>query len=252
MTYASSFKTNQYPANTVKTSGSILLVQNLSGLDVEPVEYTITAKSSPSSGATSLDLLADSEVTLRDGETLTFSDGNYVILDGEQTIPTSSTSITVEAIDTAPAVDETAPTWAMRKVLSPTALPLSGESSDVDRKDYSFGLQGQNIKTRIDLTSSVEIINQTSDQAYQTFILPASMDARNIFVTIVTGAEHAWGPCQISAVSDDNALEELSRPSFDVSFQSPWARAGAYSQLSSAEQDAVNNVRKRCGLAVLS
>jgi hypothetical protein len=78
------------------------------------------------------------------------------------------------------------------------------------------------------------------------------MKSDNIFALIVTGTEHAWGPVQVSSVSDDNSIEEISRPSFDLMFQSPWARAGAYSQLSSTEQTDLNQVRKLAGLKQLS
>jgi hypothetical protein len=121
----------------------------------------------------------------------------------------------------------------------------------VDRKDYSFGLQGQEVKTRIDLSSSVELINQTSDKAYHSIILPASMQSNNIFAIIVTGTEHAWGPVQVSSVSDDNSIEEISRPSFDLMFQAPWARVGHHNHLSTDEKENLNDVRRRAGLAMV-
>lgn len=253
MPYANTFTTNQYPANTVKTSGSILLVGSLPSLGSEPTVKTLTVDSVISQGATSVDVTnSGGTFTIREGEILQFDTNNVTVASQTEIAGSGVTSLPIEAAPTGGlGSGDTAETWGLHKILSPTALPLSGESSDVDRKDYSFGLQGQNIKTRIDLSSSVEIINQTSDYAYQTIVLPASMDSRNIFSVIITGAEHAWGPCQISAVSDDNALEELSRPSFDINFQSPWARAGAFSQLSTNKQDKVNNVRRLSGLAKL-
>jgi hypothetical protein len=77
------------------------------------------------------------------------------------------------------------------------------------------------------------------------------MQSNNIFAIIVTGTEHAWGPVQVSSVSDDNSIEEISRPSFDLMFQAPWARVGHHSHLDSTEKDNLNAVRRRAGLAMV-
>jgi len=249
MSYANTFQSNTYPANTVPTEGSLFLVGYLSGLNPEPSVKTITVGGTPSQGDETLDITSDAEVTLRKGAVLHFSSGDPVTVATEADVAASAT-IDVEPLSASPPSGD-AETWGLTRVLSPTALPLSGESNTVDRKDYSFGLQGQEVKTRIDLSSSVEIINQESDKAYHSIILPASMQSNNIFGMIVTGTEHAWGPVQINSISDDNAMEEISRPSFDVMYQSPWARVGAYSQLSATEQTNLNEVRKLAGLTTL-
>jgi len=254
MSYANTFQSNTYPKNTVPTEGSLFLVGYLSGLNPEPATVTITVDTAPTVGDEEISVTASEEITVRKGEIFTFDASNtpkQVVVSAETTIATSATTVPTEPIDTAPSASDTAETWGLARVLSPTALPLSGESNTVDRKDYSFGLQGQEVKTRIDLSSSVEIINQESDKAYHSIILPASMRSDNIFGLVVTGTEHAWGPIQVNSVSDDNAMEEISRPSFDIMYQFPWARVGHHSYLTTDEKDNLNAVRRRAGLAMV-
>lgn len=255
-TYADTFNSDLYPSNVVKTSGSILLVGKVNDVSKEPTVKTISVDSAatPSADDTTLDLVGDVETTVRKGEILTFTgSGAEVVIAEETDISTSSTTVAVEPLpDPPPAADESAETWALLRLLSPTALPVSGESDSVDRKDYTYGLQKEEVKTSTSLSSSVELINQVADKAYHSIIFPASMTAENIFSMIVTGSEHVWGAVQVSSIEDSNELEEISRPSFDLMFQAPWARVGAWEHLSSEKQTELNKVRNLAGLASLT
>ena len=254
-TYAESFNSDLYPSNVVKTSGSILLVANVDDISKEPTVKTITVDSgTPAADDTTLDLTADVETTLRKGEVLTFEgSGAEVVVAEETDVSTTASTVNVEPLpDSPPASSETAKTWALLRLLSPTALPVSGESDSVDRKDYTYGLQKEEIKTSTSLSSSVEMINQVGDKAYHSIIFPASMTAQNIFSMIVTGGEHVWGAVQVSSIEDSNEMEEISRPSFDLMFQAPWARVSAFDHLSTEKQDELNKVRNLAGLTSLT
>ena len=255
-TYADEFRSEVYPDNVVQTAGSLLLVQKLPLGKYEPTEYTVTIDQSdtpPAEGDTTIEVQSDAEFTVRKNTVLSFTSGDPVVVPTEQTIGTTTGALTVEPLSSNPPADsDTAVSWNLLRALSPQALPLTIDNNNVDRKDYSFGLQGQEVKTRTNLSSSVQLINQLSDEAYHSVILPASQQAENIFAVIVTGSQHAFGKVQVSGASDDNSLDEISRPSFDLMFQYPFTVVGAYQHLSTDRQNDLNEVRKRSGLAPLS
>jgi hypothetical protein len=254
--YAEEFQSEVYPDNVVRTSGSLLLVKNLPSDKFEPETATITVNQSntaPAQGDTTIDVNSDVDVTLRKGEILTFSSGDPVIVASKQTVTSTTASLTVEPLSSNPPADtDTAVSWGLLRALSPQALPLTIDNNNVDRKDYSMGLQGQEVKTRVNFTSSVQLINQLDDEAYHSVILPASQSAENIYAVIITGSQHGFGAVQVSGASDDNSLDEISRPSFDLMFQRSFAVTGSFQSLSADRQNDLNEVRKRAGLAELS
>ena len=247
-TFADRFRSEIPPDNVVQTAGSLLLVGEL-GSASEPATATITFDAK--NDDTSIDVTSDIDVTLRNGLVLDFSGTNVVLAEKKKLSSGSTATVSVENLDGA-TPSGTATTWGLLRVLSPQALPLTVDNNNVDRKDYSFGLQGQEVKTRTNLNSSVQIINQLSDEAYHSVILPASQNDNNIYAIIVTGSQHAFGKVQVSSASDDNSLDEISRPSFDLMFQAPYALVGAYQWLEPSKQTTLNNVRSLAGLSKLS
>jgi hypothetical protein len=252
-TYADKFRSEAYPDNVVRTAGSLLLVANLASGKNEPTVATITFNS-VTTPDTVFNLTSDIDVTLRKGLLLDFGSGNTLTV-AERIELQSGTAEDVVCEDTGgtnPSNSSTAETWGMLRLLSPQALPLTVDNNNVDRKDYSMGLQGQEVKTRTNLNSSVQVINQLDDEAYHKIVLPASQSAENVYTVLVTGSQHAFGKTQVSGASDDNSLDEISRPSFDLMYQSPWALVGAYQWLDSDKQNTLNNVRSLAGLEELS
>jgi hypothetical protein len=256
MAIAQSFVSEVTPSNVVQTSGSILLVGKLDGASEEPAVATLTVVDTAIvAGDEVLTLSSDSDVTLRRGLILKFTTGANVVVAETTSIAAGATAVSVPVeplVTPLPANGNTAQTWGLLRVLSPTALPLTSDSTNVDRKDYTYGLQGSEVKTRVNLNSSVQIINQATDRAYYEVIHPATQNASNVFVMIVTNAEHAFGACQVSSLTDDNAIDEISRPSFDLMFQAPFARVGAYSYLEAGQKTKLNEARALAGLAALT
>jgi len=256
MAIAQSFVSEVTPSNVVQTSGSILLVGKLTGAAEEPATATLTiVDTTIAIGNETLEMTSDIDVTLRRGARLKFTVGAPVVVAETTEIEGGAAAVAVPVEPLAsvlPVNGNTAETWGLLRVLSPTALPLASDSTNVDRKDYTYGLQGSEVKTRVNLNSSVQIINQATDRAYYEVIHPATQNASNVFVMIVTNAEHAFGACQISSLTDDNAIDEISRPSFDLMFQAPFARVGAYSYLEAGQKTKLNEARALAGLAALT
>ena len=251
---AQSFVIEASPSNVIQTSGSIILCATLTADAQEPATATLTVGGTPTLGDETLDLTSDIPVILRRGTKLTTSNGSVVTVTTETELTAAtSASVPVEPLATpVPTAAATIKTWGLLRILSPQALPLTSDSTNVDRKDYTFGLQGSEVKTRVNLNSSVQIINQATDRAYWEVMHPASLGSNNVFALIVTNAEHGFGAAQVTSLTDDNAIDEISRPSFDLMFQAPFARVGQYAYLTPARKTKLNEVRSLAGLSALS
>jgi hypothetical protein len=248
--FAEGFVVEVSPSNVVQTSGSIILVQSLTADAQEPDIATISIDTAPIIGDEEISLESDIDVVLRQGTRLHFGADVVVVSSNTELEADTPVLVPVEELTVVPT--GTAETWGLLRLLSPQALPLTSDSTNVDRKDYTFGLQGSEVKTRVNLNSSVQIINQVTDRAFWEVVHPAGLGSNNIFSMIVTNAEHAFGAAQVTSLTDDNALDEISRPSFDLLFQAPFARVGQYAYLPTNQQTALNEVRKLAGLSLLS
>lgn len=245
---AKTFAENFVPAITtceeIQNAGSILKVAPLINCASEPTIYELTPSAAAAANAESISLFISSPVVpatppagyvpprvrLAKGTVLYFGAAfNLLAVVANDVLVNGTTAATAVAVPVDPlaapiAVTDRARTWGLQTLLSPTDLPLTDNDSTVDRTDLTYGLQGATVKTTKEKSSAVAIIARTDDRAFWEVIYPASQGAQNIFAHFIkSGGVRAWGPAKIMSLTQPGAIREISRPTFTLSFQSPFA-----------------------------
>ncbi len=255
MSFAEKFTPDMISCNEVYNAGSAIYVGDLVNCSDEPVVYTVKPTIAIAQGddtaSLQVTLPSTGRVYLRKGAWLHFG-ANHIIVAEDTLVTATATIVEIEPAAAAIAITDTATTWGLQRILSPTNIPLQSDSTMVSRTDLSNGLQGSEVKTGTKLTSSVATITNPDDRAFWATVFPASQGTQSIFALIVrSGGRHAFGRAQVGTTSDDGNIEEISRISFDLSFQAPYANLGVYQHLSTVEQTNLNSVRKLAGLPAL-
>ena len=252
MAYADVFVPKLLNTNEVLNAGSILLVKDVEGANEEPIIHTLTEASGSVAGDEQLILTSShTEGTrLRAGCVLHFVNGVAVVL--KETLVTDSIVVPVEPLENSIPTGDTAQTWAMLQILSPTNLPTNIESQEVNRTDLSNGLFGSMVKTKIELNPQVTVINTPEDRALYEYIFPAAKSDKSVYALIVrSGGIHSFARALINGWNDDGNIEEISRPQFTVKYQGKIGISSPFKYLSTEEKAALNSVRRLSGLNVL-
>lgn len=241
--------------SSILNAGSALYVTKLVNCADEPLTYTITSTVAIALNGTTATLqvttpsTVGTQVRLRAGSVLQFGAAS-IKLASNALITTTATPVTIEPAAAAVAINATATTWGMLQLLSPTDLPIDNQSQSVNRTDLSYGLQGSEVKTKVMMSSQIAIIARPDDRAYWDVIFPAAHSSQDIYALIVRGGDsrHAFGKVQVSNLTDPGVIEDFSKPTFQLSFQAPFAAPTLFPYLSTAEQTALNSVRNLAGL----
>jgi hypothetical protein len=263
--YATSFVPALTASDVIFNAGSGLLVGPLTLGSNEPVEHelTVTQATAPAAGDTALSLTTNAETDgtrLRQGTVLHF--GSKVAVVSDTTVVaagSTATSVPVEplaAIGDPPSVvaaNSKASIWPLLSVLAPTDIPLTYTDEKVSSKNLTFGLQGAEVPVGVMASIQIAINNRPDDRAYHGIIYPASQSKVRIFAHIVkNNGNHLWGPVYVGAVTDAGGINEISRPTFTLDFQAPFAAPTRYEHLSTTQQTALNAVCKLSGLPTYS
>lgn len=237
-TYAEDFLPAIETCEEIQNAGSIIKVANLFKCASEPTVYVLTPAAAAAVGDTEIDLYISSPigttpvptVFLQKGTRLYFGTGYTPVTVAADTTVDGTTAATADTVPVDPltaaiAVSDTAQTWGLQMILSPTDIPLTDNDTTVDRSDLTYGLQGSTVKTGKEKSSAVAIIARTDDRAFWEIVYPASQGAHNIFVHIIrTGGVRAWGPAKIMSLTQPGAIREISRPTFTLNFQAPYSQ----------------------------
>ena len=252
MSFADKFSSDLISCQEIFNAGSAIYVGDLVDCSDEPVVNTLEATAAVLVADTSISLeVSTGQVYLRKGAYLHFG-ANYVVVAANTLVTAAPTTVTIEPAIAAITLGDTATTWGLQRILSPTNIPLSSQSTMVSRTDLSNGLQGSEVKTGTKLMSSVATITHPNDRAFWGTVYPASQGSQSIFALIVrSGGRHAFGRVQVSTLEDDGNIEEISRVTFELSFQAPYAAPGLAAYLSVSELGDLNLVRKLAGLPAL-
>lgn len=255
MSFAEKFQPDIISCNEIFNAGSAIYVGDLVDCGDEPVVYTLEVTTAAALNDVTIGLKvtapATGQVRLRKGTWLHFG-ANHVIVTAETLVTATTTPVPIENATSAIALAETTTTWGLQRILSPTNIPLSSQSTMVSRTDLANGLQGSEVKTGTKLMSSVATITHPNDRGFWGTVYPASQGSQSIYCLVVrSGGRHAFGRAQVSTLEDDGNIEEISRVTFEVSMQAPYAAPSLFSFLSVAEQADLNAVRKLAGLPAL-
>ncbi len=241
----------------ILNAGSALYVGKLVNCGDEPTVYTVEADTAIAINGTSASLAVTvpatlAQLRLRKGQRLVFGANSIVIAEDALLTNTAST-VAIEPATAAVALNATATVWEMFKLLSPTALPIDTQSQAVNRTDLSFGLQGSEVKTKVSMTSQIEIIARPDDRAFWSVLFPASQNNDDVYAMIVRSGDnvHAFGRTKVMNLTMPGQIEEILRPSFSLNFQSPFAVTEPFSYLSTAKQTQLNAIRALVGLPAL-
>lgn len=236
-TYAEDFVPAIETCEEIQNAGSIIKVAKLVRCASEPTVYVLTPAAAAQLGDTEIDLYISSptattpppSIRLQKGTRLYFGPGFIPATVAADTLIDGTTAgtavlVPVDPLTAAIAAGDTASTWGLQMILSPTDIPVSDNDSTVDRSDLNYGLQGSTVKTGKEKSSQVAIIARTDDRAFWEIVYPASQGGQNIFAHIIkTGGVRVWGPAKAMSLTQPGAIREISRPSFNLVFQAPFS-----------------------------
>lgn len=241
----------------IANAGSTLYVAPINNCLEEPIVYALEADTAVAALATtaSINLLTPaSTIYLRKGARLTFTAG-FVIVAADTVITTATSPVVVpiEPATSAIAINATAFSWGALTLLSPTNIPIDNSSQMVNRTDLSNGLQGSETKTKVMMTSQVELITRPDDRAFWQYVFPAAQSDIDIYALIVRGVDqrHAFGRAKVSNLNDGGQIEEINRVTLTLNFQASFAAPTLFDYLTTVEQTEINLVRTYAGLAPL-
>ena len=175
-----------------------------------------------------LSLPLPASVTLRQGLVLWFDDTTKkpVVVASETVVATGATPVTVpiNPAEEAIAINSLALSWIMYQIEGATNLPIDTDAVTVNNTRLKNGLQGSDSKTRVNLTSAVELLTSKSDKGIWAVILPAVKGSQNIYAVIAkTSGLTAFGQAQLASGSFTGDIEELERATVQFNFQAPFA-----------------------------
>lgn len=251
----------QYPLSNcrqIQNAGISLYVSRLINCADEPTTFTLTtgaiAIDDVTAGITGILPVptADAPLFLRNNSRLYFGT-DFVVIDGDQEITADAPTINIKPATVAITAATEATTWGMKRILSPSNIPLTSNSNTVDRKDLSDGLQGSNVVTGKTLESAVQIITRPDDLAFWDVCFPASESGENIYAVIVRPeGRTAFGQAQISNSSVDGGINEITRDQFTLMFQAQYGYTGLYSRANAAQQASLDSLANLVGLPMYS
>lgn len=267
-TYAENFISDIKTCDEIQNAGSILKVANLEKCATEPIVYTLTPAAAAINAETISVYISNPvvpttpppgyvppKVWLQKGTKLYFGTTFKPVTVAANTLVNGTTAgtaatVPVDPLTQAIAATDTALTWGMMMILSPTDLPLSDNDSTVDRTDLTYGLQGSTVKTTKEKTSQITVIARPDDRAFWEIVYPASQGSQNIFAHVIrNGGLSAWGPAKVMSLTNPGAIREISRPQFTLNFQAPYASPTLREYITnSAQQTAFDTVMRLSGV----
>jgi hypothetical protein len=237
---AKSFVSPLQSCNEVIGSGSCLLVQLVENCGDEPTLYTLTttvaAAASTVATTITVDLTAISQdgtpitpitgksVTIREDSILYFTNTNVPVKVLNEIKITAGTPavIATNAIPSAIGVGSNARTWALELLDTVTDLPINVESSEADRKDLKAGIQGSNVKTRIDLSLDISYFASPLDRTQRSVMLKAALGTQDLyFVAAKSSGLIAFGRAKVMGLQESGDME-LTTYSTSLSAQAPF------------------------------
>ena len=242
----------------ILNAGSQLLVAPLRDCALSPTEYTVEADAAVAINDISATLVVaaptavGTSVTLRKGSRLTFGTSVIVIAE-DAVVGLTPVAVAIEPAAAAVAANATAITYGMLSVLSATNIPIDNQSTMVNRTDLQSGIQGSEVKTKIMMTSQIEIITRPDDRAFWQVMFPAAQNNDDIFALIIRGQDqrHAWGRAKVANLTDPGQIEEINRVTVSINFQAPYANPTLFRYLGTSDQTVFNGLRSRAGLLPL-
>lgn len=227
-----------FPSDNQVGNNSIVEFASVASGSLIPTEYTITATSAASVGATSISVTADAEFIIRHGATLVFSGGAKAtvaipsnsasppatsIRDGV-TIGTSATTVPITALTTAIANAETTETYPYRILLGPTEISPSQNLQSVDASDVLSGFGARSVVTAADRTLSITGNKVTNDRCFYEILDPYlnqddSIQGLLYVRAILANGDTYEGPARLSSASSSNPNRNLRTYNMEVTFQ---------------------------------
>ncbi len=244
--------------SSISNQGSILLVGKLNNCADEPDVLTITNTAAAAINDVSLTLSSNATIgqgapTLRKGSILHFGANKAVVTADTVIAIAGTTAVPVEKLTAAIAVNATAETWALLRVLAPQALPINEESSTTDTTDLTNGLQGSEVVTKLMLNPSVQVINRFEDKAVNDVIRKAAKVGGTIYTAFaLSDTSHLFGRAVVSGFNVEFAQSDISKPTFNLLMQAPYFSYTMYKYESTANQLLINEARRFAGLDVLA
>jgi len=242
MAFTDSFVQDIIACNEAYNAGSALFIFDFEGeCSDEPPVYVFTTDTTALVGTevvvtgTITDRLVDGVSTtavparLRKDQLLVFSGGSTAVVTADVLVDdTTSTSVSIKDLSGAVAIGETVNFYSGYELCTVTDLPLSSDSNTVNRTVLKNGIQGSDVKTRINLSSAVQIISSPTDKGQQAVILKAAQGTQDVYAIAYKSSGYmAFGRAKVMNWSATGTIEELERISFTLQWQTPYALAFA-------------------------
>lgn len=237
--------------NEILNAGTQVYLKILEDCATEPPKDTITVDTTPIALTDeTASLVSDNAdgTFLRSGTVLHFTSGTISILN-DVTVPNTPTAIDIQPAESAIAAAETAETFALLKLQSPTNVPFNIEATTVNRTDLD-SFQGAMVKTKNEFKPQIQCIASLLDKALWDAVFVGANSAQDVYAVLVYGSTQlAVGRALISGYNVDGNIEEIQRPQFTLEFQGKDYRlTKPYSFASTADQAGINEVMRLAGL----
>ena len=204
-----------------------------------PREYTITASAAATNGASSISIYLSASVPtqttprviLQSGLRLFFGAARDVVVEITQdTVLTATTSMTAVAVPAdvqgAIAIGDSADTYAMFNLLSPTDLAQNDQPQSTDTYSIAAGLQGSMALTKLSLQIPLAYhVRDSQDFAYHYALFPASQSGQRVFCYVAyTGGARVYGNVIFQGTSNPAPQAGIQDGTSTADFQAPYVR----------------------------
>lgn len=253
LSFAERFAPTPENCNQILNAGSfVYAAPNPCGQD-EPTVATISVPTAGVIGDETISLTSSitEGTTLRRNSLLHLTTGIIVVT--ADTLVTTATSVPIEALTVAIPDTDTATTWGMLALLSPTNIPFNIEASEVNRTDLTYDLQGSMVKSKIEVNNQISTIGRKDDRALYDYFFGASYTDQRIYTIFEYSDDtHGFGQSEIVGWNRDGNIEEITRPQFTAKLQAPFGIAKPFKWETTENQAALNAMRQLAGLSILT
>lgn len=237
----------------VSTVGTLVKVH--ANTAATATEYTITAQSQISAEAVTASLSANVACFIEKGTYLYFG-SDFIIAAESKTITTGATSLAIQPADAQIADEATATTYGLI-TLPTTDLPNNEEVGKVDVKTHKYGEQNAEERVSRAFMPSIPLIIEPGDRGYFYHVVVAAQNKTgyngtlNVAMAVPGDSndyEYTFGTALVVIDGDANPVNEVRRPSLNLSFQPPYLKTSIYAAESADVKTAIAASCKLAGL----
>jgi hypothetical protein len=237
----------------VSTVGTLVKVH--ANTTAVPTEYTITNEAAIAEDDETASLTASAACFIEKGTYLYFG-ADFIVAAESKSITTSATTLAIQPATATIADAATAKTYGLI-TLPTTDLPNNEEVGKVDAKTHRYGEQNAEERVSRAFMPSIPLIIEPGDRGFFYHAQPAALNkvgyngTLNVAMAVPAtndAYEYTFGTALVTIDGDANPVNEIRRPSVNLSFQPPYLKTTLYDAESAAVKTAIAASCKLAGL----